>query len=116
MMLLCSSVLTSSHAADAVRQTFELTIVANAVPAGQRALRALKEEIVVLRISSDTAGEVHIHGYRQDAKLSAGGTVEITFTAHATGRYRIEWHPAGMGSKGDHHGQSLAILEVRPRQ
>ncbi len=115
-LLLCCLALFPAQATEPARRTFELTITGNAVPAGQRMLRALKGDRVTLRIASDTAGELHIHGYRQAAKLAAGGKLELAFAVHATGRYRIEWHATGQSGKGDRHGPALATLEVRPRE
>lgn len=115
-LLLCCLAMFSAQAAEPARQSFELTITGNAVPASQRVLRVLKGDAVVLRVTSDAAGEIHIHGYRQDTKLATAGAAELRFMAHATGRYRIEWHPAVKGRKADHHGSALATLEVRPRE
>ena len=114
LLPVCGFAKLPAHAAEAPVRTFELTITANAVPADQRVLRAVRGERVTMRIASDTAGELHIHGYRQEARLAAGGATELAFVARATGRYRIEWHAAGRGG-GDHHGPGLATLEVRPQ-
>jgi len=115
LFLLCHLVWTAAHAADAVRRTLELTIAGNVVPENQRVLRAAKGDVVTLRVSSDVPGELHIHAYRQEVKLSAAGTVELVFTAHASGRYRIEWHAAAQRRQGGHHDHPFAMLEVRPR-
>jgi len=65
---------------------------------------------------SDAPGEIHLHGYRLETKLVPGVPGEIVFKAHATGRYRLEWHSAsGTGKSGGHHGPPPATLEVRPR-
>ena len=80
-------------------------------------MRVEKNDLVKLRLSSDTAGEVHLHAYRQDARLVPGTPAEITFKAHATGRFRIEWHAAAdkNAKAGAHHAPPLAVLEVRPK-
>jgi len=101
----------------AAEKAFELVVAARvtaARPAEPRVLQVLKGDSVRLRIASDSAGEVHVHGYRLDAKVAPGKTAEIGFIAHATGRYRIEWHDGATGSVS-HHGPPLATLEVRPR-
>lgn len=79
-----------------------------------RLLRVVKGDAVRLRIASERAGEVHVHGYRMDARVAPGATAELAFTAHATGRYRVEWHDAAERS-ASHHGPPLAVLEVHPR-
>lgn len=79
-------------------------------------LRVTKGSAVQLRLTSDTDGVIHLHGYRLETKVTPGDTSELSFKAHATGRYRIEWHPAGGDKQGNHHGPPLATLEVRPRE
>ena len=97
-------------------KTFDLTIARGALPAEQRVLRVVKGDTVRLRVMSDAPGEIHLHGYRLETKLVPGVPGEIVFKAHATGRYRLEWHPAGgTGKSGGHHGPPPATLEVRPR-
>lgn len=114
--LLCLMATAAAGAADAPDKTFDLTISGGAIPAEQRMLRVTKGDTVRLRVTSDAPGEFHLHGYRLEAKLKPGVPGEIVFIAYATGRYRIEWHPAGETSKsGGHHGPPPATLEVRPR-
>ena len=112
----------AAGAADASRsaaaeKVFELTVVDGKTPASQQVIRVEKNDLVKLRISSDTAGEVHLHAYRQDIKLVPGTPADISFKAHATGRFRIEWHAAAdkNGKAGAHHAPPLAVLEVRPK-
>jgi hypothetical protein len=77
-------------------------------------LHAVKGETVVITLLSDAPGEAHLHGYRLAAALAPGKAVHWRFTAHASGRFRIEWHAHGESSE-PHHRQPLAILEVLPR-
>lgn len=105
-----------AFAAQAVHKAFDLAIVNATVPAQQNTLRVHKDDLVRLHLTSDTPGEIHLHGYRKEVTVVPGRAAELTFKAHATGRYRIEWHPVGNKThKSDHHGQALATLEVRPR-
>ena len=98
-------------------KVFSLDITAGKTPAAQQVIRVEKNDLVKLRISSDAAGEVHLHAYRQDIKLVPGTPGEIGFKAHATGRFRIEWHAATVknAKAGAHHAPPLAMLEVRPK-
>ncbi len=106
----------AAGAADSPDKTFDVTIARGAIPAEQRVLRVTKGDTVRLRLTSDAPGDIHLHGYRLEAKLVPGVPGEIVFKAYATGRYRLEWHPAGETSKsGSHHGPPPATLEVRPR-
>ena len=113
--LLCL-IATAAGAADSSDKTFDVTIARGAIPAAQRVMRVTKDDTVRLRLMSDAPGDIHLHGYRLAAKLVPGVPGEIVFKAYATGRYRLEWHPAGETSKsGSHHGPPPATLEVRPR-
>lgn len=106
----------AAQAADASEKLFELEILQGAPPAKPRVLRVEKDDSVRLRVRSEVAGEIHLHGYRLEMKLAPGTPRELAFKARATGRYRIEWHPAGeAASKGDPHGPPLAFLEVHPK-
>ena len=106
----------AAGAAEPSDRTFDVTIARGAIPKEQRMLRVTKGDMVRLRLTSDAAGEIHLHGYRLAAKLAPGVPGEIAFKAYATGRYRLEWHPAGEAkSSGGHHGPAPATLEVRPR-
>ena len=108
----------------AAEKVFALDITAGKTPAAQQSIRVQKNDLVKLRIKSDTAREVHLHAYRQDIKLVPGTPAEISFKAYATGRFRIEWHGVAgteikaakaAASAGAHHAPPLAVLEVRPK-
>ena len=52
-------------------------------------------ERVVLRITSDVADEVHVHGYDLQQALPAGVPVEIPLHATIPGGFEVELHDAG---------------------
>ena len=52
-------------------------------------------EQVVLRISSDVAEEVHVHGYDLEGTIPAGGSVDIPVTATIPGVFEVELHDSG---------------------
>ena len=64
----------------------------------------LGEEVKV-RVESDVAEEIHVHGYDLTADVAAGGDAEIEFDATIAGRFEIEL---------EHSGTPIAELEVRP--
>lgn len=102
----------SSTAAEQV-QVWQLTH--GELAPSQRLVAVLKGDRLRWRISSDSAGELHLHGYRLSVHVQPGQTVELAFTAHATGRFPVEWHPAGdPAAPSTHHAAPLAVLEVRP--
>ena len=113
-LVICSA--SSVFAADAPEKSFNLTIVRGAVSAEQRVLKVEKGDAVRMRVTSDTPGELHLHGYRLAAQLTPGTPAALAFTAYATGRYPFEWHGAGAAAKpGAHHAPPLAAIEVRPK-
>jgi hypothetical protein len=114
----------------------ELQIVDGLLAVEQRLIVLRKGEVVRWRIRSAQPGALHIHAYRQSLALQAGVAGELSFLAHATGRFRVEWHPAVRvnadvvraaeprteprterpwpAGGGDHRHAPLAVLEVRP--
>jgi FtsP/CotA-like multicopper oxidase with cupredoxin domain len=70
-----------------------------------RTLKFKNGDTVRLRFSSNTAAEIHIHGYDKTADVPAGGSATVRFKANAEGIFEIEEH---------HSGALLAKLEVRP--
>ena len=61
--------------------------------------------IVVIRVTSDVADHVHVHGYDLTANVAPGAPATIRFTATAPGRFEIELEERGL---------QIAELEVRP--
>lgn len=54
-------------------------------------LTAHQNDKVTINVTSDTDGEVHLHGYDIHFETKAGQTVSQTFTADKTGNFDIEW-------------------------
>jgi hypothetical protein len=54
-------------------------------------LTANQNDTVTINITSDTSGEVHLHGYDIHFETKAGQVVSHTFKADKTGRFDIEW-------------------------
>ena len=58
--------------------------------AGASRQRAPVNQPVVVRVTSDVADEVHVHGYDKHAAVAAGGTVDIRFDADIPGVFEVE--------------------------
>jgi hypothetical protein len=56
-----------------------------------RDLSAHQSDTVTINITSDTDGEVHLHGYDIHFETKAGQVVSQTFKADKTGDFPIEW-------------------------
>jgi hypothetical protein len=54
-------------------------------------LSANLNDTVTINVTSDTDGEVHLHGYDIHFDTKAGQTVSHTFKADKTGHFDIEW-------------------------
>ena len=120
-----AGLLLSLHAAAATESQTESTpseklqvmaIVDGALGADQRLIRVRKGDRLRWRITSTTAGELHLHAYRLVQSVQPGQTQELVFKAFAAGKYRVEWHGANEKptAAGAHHAPALATLEVRP--
>lgn len=94
--------------------TYSLVVAAPRPGEELTILPAKQNESVTLRIRSDRAGEVHVHGYDQNVILKTGAEVVLTFTAKASGIYPIHLHerqnPADPDSPMLH--RQLAVLKV----
>jgi heme/copper-type cytochrome/quinol oxidase subunit 2 len=84
---------------------FVFEVVAGKIT-GPPALLAREGEQVTLRVRSDVADELHVHGYDLSAPLPAGEEVALRFIASRAGRFEVELH-------GAH--RELGALEVQPR-
>jgi heme/copper-type cytochrome/quinol oxidase subunit 2 len=81
----------------------EITVAEGKVEGGGRK-QVDKDEPVTLRVTSDVADEVHVHGYDLSLDLEAGEPAELTFTPNAAGVFEVELEERGL---------QLIELEVR---
>jgi hypothetical protein len=83
-----------------------VVVVQGAKPVGgvQR-LTYNKGDTVDLTVRSDTADEIHIHGYDLMKDVEKGGAVHFKFRATIDGTFEIEL---------EGHKQQIAALEVAP--
>jgi len=64
-----------------------------------------KGDEIAFEVTSDTADEVHVHGYDVEAEVPAGGTAKLDFRADLDGVFEVELH---------HSGAEIAELTVNP--
>lgn len=55
-----------------------------------------KNDRVVLIVRSDTADEVHFHGYDISRPVAAGGRARLPFVAKIPGRFEVELEESGV--------------------
>ena len=100
---------TAAPAAGAVSATvtheFDFEIAGGQVRAPP-ALVARQGDRIKLRVRSDVADELHVHGYDLSAELPPGEIVSLGFVATRAGRFEVELHKAQ---------RELGALEVHPR-
>ena len=86
-------------------QEFAFEIAAGKIT-GPPQLLVRQGERVALRVRTDKADELHLHGYDISTPLPPGEEVVLKFVASKAGRFEVELH-------GAHH--ELGALEVHPR-
>ncbi|MET9660100.1 hypothetical protein [Streptomyces sp. NPDC006510] len=55
-----------------------------------------KGRTIELRVRSDRADTLHVHGYDKEARLPAGRTVTLTLTADRSGLFEVETHESDL--------------------
>ena len=70
--------------------------------------RVHRGDEVVLRLTTDAAVEVHLHGYDATVRTRPGEPADLRFVAFATGRFAVEAHTAAGHRR-------LGYVEVHPR-
>lgn len=64
---------------------------------------AQQGDTLALRIESDQPGAIHFHGYDLEREVTPDTAAELQFTAAATGRFPITFHPVAVDSGGAEH-------------
>jgi hypothetical protein len=73
-----------------VNRTIDVTVTA-ATSMKPSELTANQNDTVTINVTSDTDGEVHLHGYDIHFDCKAGQVTSHTFKAVNTGHFDIEW-------------------------
>ena len=79
---------TSSPAAQG--KLVEITVAKNKVTGPKGRVKVKLGDKVTLRVTSDVADEIHLHGYDKHADVEKGGTADLTFTANVAGVFEVE--------------------------
>ena len=110
VVVVVTSVLAVAAQTLAEPRAFDVVVRGGVLPAEDRVIRVRQGDDVTLRLTTDRALTIHLHGYDIEKEVVPGKPSVVTFTARATGRFPIEVH-------GPPHGkeQTLGYLEVHPR-
>ncbi len=75
-------------------------------------------DLLVMNITSDISGSVHVHGYDLEHPVEAGVKSSFEMEAYATGKFNIAFHNADQGhnhSAGhDHEDCKLDAADIKP--
>jgi hypothetical protein len=96
---------TGGTAKPAAPQTQTVLVRAAAPVGGVKKLEYNKGDRVSFVVDSDTADEIHVHGYNFMKDVPAGGRVRFDFPAKIDGIFVIEL---------ENHGTQIAELQVNP--
>jgi len=95
----------TSTSAPAVPASQTIDVVNGQPQGGVKTVSFKKNDQAVLKVNSDTADEIHVHGYDLMKDVEKGGSVTFTFKATIEGRFEVELENAGT---------QIANLEVTP--
>jgi len=87
-------------------KVFELTVKQGKLASGPATLAAREGDDIVIRVTSDRADELHLHGYDLEMMLKANEPAELSFKALRSGRFEYELHKSHT---------DLGALEVQPK-
>jgi hypothetical protein len=87
-------------------KTFELVVKGKKLTSGPQVLQVNEGDEVVIKIVSDEAEELHLHGYDKSLDLDANVPEQLSFTANLTGRFPYEL---------EHSKIEIGALEVLPK-
>jgi hypothetical protein len=76
-------------------RTIDVTVAGGAVTGTSGREQVKLGESVVIRVTSDVAEEVHVHGYDVKADVAACSTAEIPLTASIPGGFEVELEGSG---------------------
>ncbi|MFF8377432.1 hypothetical protein ACF07V_15050 [Streptomyces sp. NPDC015661] len=77
-------------------RTVTLTITGTTVEPPPSRIELKKGERLTLRVTSDRADTLHVHGYDRELPLPPGTPATLTLTADRTGLFEVETHESGL--------------------
>jgi len=75
--------------------TIEVGYAGGSITGGGRRSAALGQTVVI-KVTSDVADEVHLHGYNKKADAAPGTVATITFVADKPGIFEVELEKKGL--------------------
>ncbi len=93
---------------------FNLDIRDRELEQGSTVFRAKNGDTVVLLITSDEAGTLHLHGYDLEDELGEEGVTRMEFVADLEGRFAMAVHPAAVGGHSHDNSDTSGCPDVVP--
>ncbi|MGZ4540781.1 MAG: cupredoxin domain-containing protein [Blastococcus sp.] len=86
----------ASGASGAATQRLEVTVAHGKASGNTGRVKVATGTAVTLVVTSDTADEVHVHGYDIEKELAPGKPTTLRFTADVPGVFEVELHKANL--------------------
>ncbi|MFE6714845.1 hypothetical protein [Streptomyces sp. NPDC057695] len=77
-------------------RTVDITVSGSTVAPPPSRIELKKGERLTLRVTSDRADTLHVHGYDRELPLSPGTPATLTLTVDRTGLFEVETHGSGL--------------------
>ncbi|MFF9844409.1 hypothetical protein [Streptomyces sp. NPDC013740] len=77
-------------------RTLAITVSGDSVQPPPSRIELKKGERLTLRVTSDRADTLHVHGYDRELPLPAGTPATLTLTVDRTGLFEVETHESGL--------------------
>ncbi|MFE7239210.1 hypothetical protein [Streptomyces sp. NPDC057580] len=77
-------------------RTLEIVVSHGKVSPAPGRTELRKGQRIELRVRTDRADTLHVHGYDKEARLPAGRTTTLTLTADRTGLFEVETHESDL--------------------
>jgi FtsP/CotA-like multicopper oxidase with cupredoxin domain len=89
------------------KKTFELIFKNKKLTSGDPDIKVQEGDEVTIKVVSDEAEELHVHGYNVFVDLEKDKPATLSFTANISGRFPYEL---------EHSGTEIGTIEVQPKQ
>lgn len=116
-LLIGGLLLSSMTLAQAAQEKVFSIELLNGKVVGEKTMQVKRYDMVHWKVSSNEAGELHLHAYHIEIPVKSGKVSEYVFKAEASGKFQLEWHPkvpSGSANSSSRH-EALAYLEVYPQ-
>lgn len=90
---------------------FDLDIRERELVQDSTVFRAKNGDTIVLLITTDEPGTLHLHGYDHEWDVNSEGGTRMEFLANLEGRFALALHP-GVGEGGHSHGEQEGGCET----